>query len=194
MNAPLIAVIDETGTTNRPHLSTKSDFGVGAIVFDSAHTKYLAEAAHRIAREVSESDFKYKHVQKSTSARKIFFEAINRLSVPSGVFGFYTAGMSLLREKERAIAEMELLGSDDGGETAETAQRIRTGDSNAHFEDFLGYLTSCLITYAGSRGTKMNVHWDRRTDLRYIQSYCDSRNALFRSHPTMGDASEVRFV
>lgn len=190
MNAPLLAVLDETGTTNRPQVSTESDFGVGVVIVGSSQTALLADAARRISELVKVSDFKYKHVQRNSSARQIFLDSINKLQSPSGVFGFYSPGRSLLNEKDRAVAEMAFLGSDDGGETSEIAELIRGGDNDTHLESFLGYFVSCMVTYTASRKTRLNVHWDRRTDLTQIHDFCDQQRQLFRSHPVYGDVSE----
>src|SRR4051812_43440051 len=110
MAAPLIAVLDETGTTNRPQIDATSNFGVGVILCEEAQVPALAAAAHEIATATGNRDFKYKHVQKAAQGRAAFLRAVNSLERPCGLFGFYSAGGALLNEKDRAVEEMEFLG------------------------------------------------------------------------------------
>jgi len=76
----LLAVIDETGTTNRPSLSQDSDFGVGLIVFKENAIERLVEGSKKIGEVVGKKDYKYKHVQRSTEARTVFLQVINDLA------------------------------------------------------------------------------------------------------------------
>jgi hypothetical protein len=191
MSDPLILVLDETGTTNRPQLSVESDFGVGGIVFGKSQLPRLAEASRKISKAVKDKDYKYKDVQRSTEARKVFLNTVNGLSAPSGVYGFFSAGGSLLKEKERAIAEMAFLESDDGGHTASLAEQIRRGDGDVHLAQFLKNFASCIIMYAGSLKTPIDVHWDRRSDLPSIQDVCDAHNDWFSGIPHSGDVSRL---
>lgn len=191
MKQQLLAVIDETGTTNRPSLSDDSDFGVGVIAFKENDIERLVEVSKKIGDVVGKKDFKYKHVQRSTEARRLFLQAIKGLAEPAGVSGFFTPGGSLLREKQAALAEMEFLGTDDGGGTAEIAEAILANDSDAHFKCFLDFLAPCLISYAVSWDMELRVHWDRRTDVDQVQRICTSFNQFYRSHPHHGDVSNL---
>lgn len=189
MDDDLLFVIDETGTTNRPDLSGESDFGVGGVIFEAADTSRLVDAARQIGDLVKKKDYKYKHVQSNTDARRVFVEAVMPLVRPAGVFGFYSPGASLLNEKDRAVQEMSFLGTDDQGVTASIAEAIRGGDGDAHLQVFLDYLASCVITYSGGVGRSIQVCWDRRTDLEQLQQYCDELRDYYRSHPSFGDIS-----
>ncbi len=190
MNDDLLLVIDETGTTNRPDLSENSDFGVGGIIFEAADTSRLLDAARQIGDLVEKNDYKYKHVQTNGEARRVFVDAITNLLPPAGVYGFYAPGGSLLNEKERALDEMRLLGTDDGGETARIATAIRNGEPDAHIQAFLGFFASCPITYAGGVQRNMKVCWDRRTDLERLQQHCNQQRAYFEAHPSFGNISQ----
>lgn len=188
---PLFAVLDETGTTNRPQLSEESDFAVAVVLFEPSQQQELARLSQKIGNAVGKTDYKYKHVQRSNEGRRLFIEAVNMLQQPGGVFGLYAPGASLLKEKLRAIDEMAFLGVDDGGVTAATAERIRNEQGNAHIESFLGYFASCIVPYAASVQRHVQLHWDRRTDLGDLQDFCDAHNRYFRSHPQFGDVSQI---
>ena len=187
----MLMVLDETGTTNRPELEVESDFGVGALVVDPSDVTRLVQTARRIGELVGKRDYKYKHVQKNSEARKEFIDAIQPLTRPSGVYGFFAPGGALLKEKERAIAEMQFLGTDDGGETARTAEAIRNGDASAHMNEFLSFFAACPITYSGAIERRIRVCWDRRTDLLRLQEHCDETRKNFRLHVNFGDLSNT---
>jgi hypothetical protein len=191
MTERLIAVLDETGTTNRPQLELDSDFGIGVVLFDPTRRTKLATASQTIGTLVRNADYKYKHVQRNTQARRAFIRAMNILTPPSGVFGFFTPGASLLNEKDRAIKEMEFLESDDGGGTAEVAEQIRNEDGDAHIDAFLGYFVSCIVSYAKAVNRRIEVYWDRRSDLERLQRLCQDRANTFRNHPIIGPGAEL---
>ncbi len=191
MTETLIAVLDETGTTNRPRLELNSDFGIGVVLFDSARRTQLATASHTIGTLVGNADYKYKHVQRNTEGRRTFIRAMNMLTPPSGVFGFFTPGASLLNEKGRAIKAMEFLGSDDGGGTAEVAEQIRNEEGDAHINAFLGYFASCIVSYAKAVNCRIEVYWDRRSDLEQLHRLCHDWATTYRSHQIIGPGVDL---
>jgi hypothetical protein len=188
---PLIAVLDETGTTNVPQSSEESDFGVGVILLEEDQVQQLAEASKRIGRELSKSDFKYKHVQKSTPARKHFLSAVNKLDSPSGVFGFFASGGSLWRERQRSQEGMQSQGIEDDGGMQAAIERFKHDERNAHLEEFLGFFAPCINVYAGSIKRSVNLYWDRRTDLDAIQAFCQQHVRFYTDYPGLGDISSL---
>src|SRR5258708_7112962 len=99
----LVAIIDETGTTNKPDQAPESDFGVAALVLPVGWIEKLRGVGIAIAR-VAGSDFKYKDVQKNAEARRLFLRGTEMLRREEGIYGFYAAGRSLLNERYRAYA------------------------------------------------------------------------------------------
>ncbi len=161
------------------------------ILCEETQVTALAAAAQGIAAATKNKDFKYKHVQKSAEARAAFLRAVNSLNQPCGLFGFYAAGGALLNEKDCAVEEMALLGVDDGGHTAEYAERIRREEGNAHIEAFLSYFASCLLQYARAVRREVKVCWDRRSDLAALQQHCEDYKEVLGQFAAVGAATSL---
>ena len=90
---------------------------------------------------------------------------------------------------------MGFLGSDDGGGTAEIARQIEQGIDNAHIRAFLGYFVPCMLTYAAAERRPLDIHWDRRSDLRTLQDICsehqDLQEQILRAVPSLRDVRPV---
>lgn len=58
MPAPLIAILDETGTSNRPQVASDTDFAVGGFLVEEATIGRLRAISHEIGEAVGNSDYK----------------------------------------------------------------------------------------------------------------------------------------
>lgn len=84
MAEPLFAILDETGTTNRPMVASDSNFAFGGLIAERSQLQRLTDISRQISKVVGEEDYKYRHVQRSTEARTLFLRAMNGLTIPAG--------------------------------------------------------------------------------------------------------------
>ena len=90
---------------------------------------------------------------------------------------------------------MRILGTDDGGGTAEIADQIEQGIGDAHIRAFLGYLVGCMLNYAAGLRRPLQLCWDRRSDLTILQQICvehqGNQEILLQVQPSLRGVSPV---
>lgn len=191
MSLPLVAVLDESGKSNMPNASADSDFAFGGLIFDQNQLEELCEISRSIGKAVQKRDFKYKHVQRNSSARKLFLSATSKLSDPCGAFAMYSAGGSLLKERERMRSEFESIGG-DATLLNDKIESMRSNNGAVHLANFLGFFAPCFVKVAERALRPIRVCWDRRSDLPRIQAYCDEQGYL-HAKQKMNHGAKVTF-
>jgi hypothetical protein len=158
------AIIDESGS-NRPLNDPTSGFGVGAILYTESYQKELVRVANRIAAITKNNDFKYKHVQQCTEARKEFIRALNLDRKRVRCYAFYTSGASVAEEIDKTRQAAKYYGDDqfsnETNEVNKTTKELLTR--------YINTMAPHLAAYSITRGLHIDVYWDRRSDLSLIE-------------------------
>ncbi|MBA4107955.1 MAG: hypothetical protein C0485_19660 [Pirellula sp.] len=162
--------LDESGTTNRPTLNEDHDFAFGGILVNELDFTSMRRLSDALAVTVGNRDFKYRDVQRSSAARTRFIDAMNETNVEA--VAIYVPGGSLLEEKRRAIAEMEDLGSDDDGGTAQAAQELQADKAGTSIRYYIEMLAAAFLQLSAVRRQRFTLFWDRRSDLDTVLSGC----------------------
>jgi hypothetical protein len=183
-----IAVVDETGTNNRPQDDEDSGFGVGAVIFPADTGARLADASKAIAQALGQADFKYRHVQKNRSARSIFLDALNGSAGQIYLYAFYVPGACIARERERTAKAAKLYGSQY------TPSDSSNGIGAALLDTYVGYMAANIAAHASTNRYAIDVYWDRRTDLPQIaESFQQSVLAQSKTRRYQGVNDRVVF-
>lgn len=171
-----LAVVDETGTTNRPQGNADSGFGAGAVIFPEGARERLAGISRAIGQALGKADYKYRHVQKSRDARKLFLDALNGSDGRVYLYAFYVHGACIARERERTAKAAQIYGS------PHTPLPASEGLSAALLNTYVGYMAGNLAAHASTNRYSLDVYWDRRTDLGEIEkSFRESVQAQSRT-------------
>ncbi len=163
MHKPKLTVVfDETGGSSRPLDQDEVGFGVGAILFPEQCQAGLVSAARAIAQAVENADFKYKHVQRDTEARKLFIKAMGAFGDALSVYGFFSARAGVARGIDRTSEAGEYYG------TAHTHAPASKSSTEHLLDRFLGYMVPQVCWHAHTVGYCSEVYWDKRTDFAFL--------------------------
>ena len=175
----LTVVIDETGAT-----PSANGFGVGAILFPKERTDLLRGAAKEIAVLVSKEDFKYKHVQNNSSARAKFIQTLQLKGVR--IFGFYSSASGMKQRIDRFNEVAPIYGRHMLGYDSSPAMQL--------MDLFLGYAVGPIACHALVNRYTADLYWDRRNDLKLIESLVKKHIEKYANHPRLAGAEKsIRF-
>ncbi|MBA5866433.1 MAG: hypothetical protein GDA67_07020 [Nitrospira sp. CR1.3] len=167
----LLVVIDETGGS-RPLERGRAGFGVAAIVLPHEKMPDLKRACKDLPATVGNSDFKYKHVQNSSPARRQFLDALNTADV--GLFGSYASESGVAAEIKRT--------SDAGNRYGTLAAHTNNLSTSVLMNSFLGYTIAAIGRHAWANDYVAEVYWDRRTDEKFMRESFNEHVAALEKH------------
>lgn len=187
----LVAVVDETGTTNRPGVADGDGFGVGAVLFPEPATQSLIDRGRLLGRLLNVGDYKYKHVQRNSLARQHFLRTLNADALSVLCFGMYVSGAALAKEDARERGAAERYGEVPSEARQESLAELSDDPRRYLLKSFIQYMAPCIGAYAVTRGQRIRVLWDNRSDLEFIRECWSDALRRQAEHPAYRRSAEL---
>lgn len=184
----LIAVFDESGASNVPGEGTGDDFSLGAIVFDGRRAwSNLLELDASLQALCGREDYKYRQVRQNSDARKAVCETLNRQSGLIRVFAYYAAGGAFIEQAKRELEAVRVF-KGDVRQAEENLRGLLESPRIKSLKDAIATSVPALSAYAASRAQRINVYFDKRTDLPMIASDLASHMKVASGAKVWGDS------
>jgi hypothetical protein len=184
----LVAVFDESGSSNVPGEGPLEDFALGAVVFSGkrAWANLMALDA-RLQQITGQPEYKYRQVRQLSEARRAVVETLDHQSALIRVFGYYAAGGAFVEQAHRELeAEKQFQG--DTAAAQQTLNAMIKDPRREGLKDAIRSSVPAMSAFAAARREKIQVYFDRRTDLADIADDLTPAMNLWAGSKVWGDS------
>ena len=188
----LIAVFDESGgESNVPGEGSGADFAVAAIVFQGRRPfRDLVQLDERLRLILGKQDYKYRQVRQSSEAREAVINALRTQSGMIRVFAYYAAGGAFVEQAKKELIAVQQM--DSGAAAISDAQdklkRHLSDPRREGLRDAMDTSLPAMSTWAGARSRRIDVYFDRRSDLVSLCRDLDEAMKLWHKSGLYGSA------